>query len=382
MALQFEFINDIRRISKDSWCQLETADYPFAKYEFLFALEQSEVVSPKTGWQPYHLTIHQDDKLVGVMPLYLKSHSYGEYVFDWAWADAYQQHGLDYYPKLIAAIPFTPATGPRLLLTNTLDSKEILPELTETLTSLHTSIRCSSIHVLFPEPDMSEQLVQFNLLQRRSVQFHWYNKGFANFDEFLQTFTSRKRKNVKKERNALQNQDIQCQRLTGDQISQAAMEHFYQCYQHTYLKRSGHSGYLNMAFFDSLLATMQDQLMLVIASRGEDKIAAALYLHGGNTLYGRYWGALEEVNGLHFECCYYQGIEYSIEQHLTTFNPGTQGEHKIQRGFEPTYCYSNHFLAHPDFHNAVGNFLEEEKRPTEHYFQDASGYLPFKQEEQ
>lgn len=380
MSLRFQIVTHIHEISAKSWNALNESHYPFISHEFLATLESSGCVGKESGWQPFHLTVFDADRLVACMPMYLKEHSYGEYVFDWSWAEAYQRYGLNYYPKLIAAIPYTPATGPRILLDSSLQLSQLLPELSDFLKNLQNKTEFSSIHFLFNHHALSEALTQTDFLQRRSVQFHWFNKGYENFDDFLAQFNSRKRKNLKKERRELTAQQVECIRLTGQQISTEDLDHFYHCYMQTYLKRSGHAGYLNHAFFKTLHQTMADNLMLVVAKKNEKRIAAALYVVGGNILYGRYWGAIEEINHLHFECCYYQGIEFAIEQHLTTFNPGTQGEHKIQRGFEPTFCYSNHWLARPEFQDAVANFLEQETLHIEAYHQDACQYLPFKQD--
>lgn len=380
MALTFQIEKHVSDIDSKAWDDLNHSQNPFLSHAFLSALETSQCVGAQSGWSPLPITIYQEDKLIGAMPLYLKDHSYGEYVFDWSWAEAYQRYGLNYYPKLVSAVPFTPATGPRLLLAKNIDESGIIEPLVHFIQSQQASVGFSSLHILFSEKSFSDQLVQHDLLQRRSVQFHWYNQDYENFDAFLGRFNSRKRKNLKKERNELANNHIKCHRLVANEITHADLEHFYRCYQHTYLKRSGHTGYLNFDFFQLLHQNMADNLMLVIASADETRIAAALYVFDSNTLYGRYWGALEEVSQLHFECCYYQGIEFAIERRMKVFNPGTQGEHKIQRGFEPTFCYSNHWLARADFQDAVANFLDQEHSHIDAYHQDACQYLPFKQD--
>ncbi|BDX07344.1 hypothetical protein MACH26_28650 [Planctobacterium marinum] len=339
-------------------------------------MESSGSVTSKTGWQPYHLWVTEQDAPIACMPLYIKTHSYGEYVFDWSWAEAYQRYQLNYYPKLVAAIPFTPVTGPRLIF----DSSEISETLTDNIISAvqqeSQKLGLSSLHILFPEERHTQD---DQWCQRKSVQFQWHNQGYQQFDNFLSSFASRKRKNLNKERRKVREQGIEVERFFGATLQAQHLDFFYQCYQQTYLKRSGHAGYLNRAFFDTLFTDMADNIMIVQAQRDGEAIAAALYFYNENGLYGRYWGALQEFDCLHFECCYYQGIEFAIEQQLPLFNPGTQGEHKIQRGFEPIYCQSEHWLANPDFNRAIQDFVKREQLQIAHYKKEAASLLPFKQ---
>lgn len=380
MSLKFEFVSSIQQIEPEKWNDLNATGYPFTRYEFIQALEQSGSTTAETGWQTYHLLGWEDGNLVLIVPLYLKTHSYGEYVFDWAWADAYQRNGMHYYPKLLNAIPFTPVTGPRVLTSTGLNINDVQSLISQALIDESERLGLSSIHCLFNTESISEGLVPHQFMQRHSVQFQWFNRNYANFEDFLATFASRKRKNVKKERAKVMHSEVEVSRIVGSDISSTDMQHFYHCYRQTYLKRSGHNGYLTQAFFDSLLETMPSNLMLVLADRKGEKIAAALYLYDKKNLYGRYWGTLEDIDGLHFECCYYQGIEFCIENKLTSFNPGTQGEHKIMRGFEPIYCYSNHWISHPDFKNALQRFLTDEKHHISAYKEQAATLLPFKKE--
>ncbi|UAA37941.1 N-acetyltransferase [Paraneptunicella aestuarii] len=385
-----KFISNIQEIDPQQWNALlpkEGSHYPFVQHRFLALLESSGVVGKiddekeeafDTGWQPFHYCVFKEEQLIAAMPLYQKQHSMGEYVFDWGWADAYHRYGLSYYPKLTACIPFTPVTGPRLLL-HPQAPEHITRWITQDLLQQTRQSGASSIHVLFPEPSLSEQFKAQNWLQRKSVQFQWFNHHYTNFEDFLANFSSRKRKNVRKERAGIEDSGIKIERLSGNEITPQHMQLFFHCYQQTYLKRSGHGGYLNREFFMGLLEIMADNLMLVVASRNSIPIASALYFRDNTHLYGRYWGCLQDVKDLHFECCYYQGIEYCIEQGLKEFNPGTQGEHKIQRGFEPIFCYSNHWLAEPAFHRAVQNFLLEEEPHINLYKQEAERLLPFKQ---
>ena len=344
----------------------------------MHALESSASIGGNSGWQPFHLVIYKHSEPVGVLPLYKKSHSYGEYVFDFAWANAYQQHGLEYYPKLIAAIPFTPVTGARLMLDDSVEQSELIPILCQEMSKQLNRLKLSSIHWLFVEKPISEQLNTQQHIQRLSVQFQWFNRHYSSFDDYLNHFNSRKRKSVKKERLKVTDQGVAVVRIHGDQLTEENMDFFYHCYKQTYLKRSGHEGYLTQAFFQQIFNTMPENLMLVIAYKETQAIASALFVYDQNQLCGRYWGALQDVPSLHFECCYYQGIEFCIEQDIGVFNPGTQGEHKILRGFEPIYCYSNHSLKELAFHEAVARFVDQEKKQIQAYKDNASSLLPFR----
>ena len=377
-----EFVTSIEQIGADMWQQFAQDLSPFCQYAFLSALEQSASVGGNTGWQPQHLVVYKNKVPVALLPLYKKNHSYGEYVFDFAWANTYKQYGLRYYPKLVCAIPFTPVTGPRLLVKPGESLSEIAKVVCVLLADKMKNEAFSSMHWLFVEPALADTLAEHQQLVRRSVQFQWFNRQYRDFDDFLAAFNSRKRKSIRAERNKIVKAGIKVERLFGQQLSAEHMDFFYQCYQQTYLKRSGHGGYLSQAFFTLILQTMRDNLMLVIASRDNNQLAGALFFYDKQRLYGRYWGVLDEVDHLHFECCYYQGIEFCIEQGIAQFNPGTQGEHKILRGFEPIYCYSNHSLKELAFHDAVGRFIATESPTIEQYKQDAERLLPFKKTNQ
>lgn len=374
----FDFISSINEIARSDWQALAGEDYPFIHYDFLAALENSGAVGGASGWQPRHLRISRAGKLVGLMPLYLKQHSWGEYVFDWAWADAYQRYGFNYYPKLVNAIPFTPATGPRLLLADNQDA-ELLPSLTAAMEVEIKRIGGSSWHCLFPEESFSRQLASQGASQRLGCQYHWLNQDYQTFDDFLASFNSRKRKNLKRERRRVQEQGLELVRKEGNEVSTEEWRQFYLFYHLTYFKRSGRQGYLNEVFFQTLARTMADKLMLVIARKDNEMVAAALFFKGSDTLYGRYWGCREEFECLHFEACYYQGIEYAIEHKLQRFDPGAQGEHKIQRGFTPIPTWSNHWIARPDFRAAIDDFLERERPEMENYMEEAREWLPFRE---
>ena len=325
-------------------------------------------------------------QILAIAPVFQKLHSYGEYVFDWGWADAYQQHGLKYYPKLVWAIPFTPSTGPRMISQGN-NQQQLMyhQQIAEGLSAYCRQNDFSGWHCLFPN-SLARQAAASNTMSRTSCQFHWFNDNFTDFPHYLEKFTSRKRKNIKKERSKLLESGFSFIKKVGNDISPSDIESFYLCYQLTYAKRNMR-GYLTLEFFLQLLQTMPEQLLLVQASISEEGksnkqhtkvVANALYFKDSDNLYGRYWGCLEEFDSLHFECCYYQGIEYCIEHDLSHFDPGTQGEHKISRGFEATICHSQHWIAHPEFSQAIDNFLTEEKLDIQDYAAQAAEQLPFR----
>lgn len=401
MANSVHFVDSILLIGKNQWNALSTTDNPFLRYDFLVALEDTRCIDSapiNSGWIPnYALLKNEEQQVLAIAPVFKKLHSYGEYVFDWAWADAYRRHGLKYYPKLVWAIPFTPSTGPRLISLGTAQQliqyhQQIANGLTEYCQKNHFS----GWHCLFPDalantalsnptikPQTTNKNRLNNIMPRISCQFHWFNNdneesGFRDFNHYLEKLTSRKRKNIKKERTRLYKSGFVFFRKAGNQISAFDIEIFYHCYQLTYAKRNM-QGYLTLEFFQKIRTTMPENLLLVQAQDSNGNIVAnALYFKDADNLYGRYWGCLEEFDSLHFECCYYQGIEYCIEQDISHFDPGTQGEHKISRGFEPTICHSQHWIAHPQFSEAISQFLNEERLDIQEYAAQASELLPFK----
>jgi len=386
--MQTRILSSITDVHQDEWNSLVPDDYPFAKHQFLLALEKSDSVSTNSGWTPRHVILEDQDGIALAMPMYEKTHSYGEYVFDWQWANAFERYGRAYYPKLLTAIPFTPATGPRILCRDSAKADGLSAELIETL---RTSIQAlaesglySSWHLLFAnEKDQHALANQPNVMRRQDVQFHWHNldpvsgEPYRDFDHFLQGFRSSKRKQIKRERRKVAEQDVDVRRVSGAQITDKDWHAFYQCYQATYLKRSGHSGYLNKDFFDFIATDLSDQCMLVSAYRNDAVIACSLFFFDQHSLYGRYWGALSDIDCLHFEACYYQGIEFAIERGLEHFNPGTQGEHKLVRGFQPTKTHSFHWVADPEFARAIGDFLNRERSHTDRYKEATEQCLPF-----
>lgn len=374
---EFRFVDRISQIGQTTWNALAGTDYPFLRYEYLHALEASWSVYSRSGWKPCHLEVRRGQELLALLPLYEKSHSWGEYVFDWAWAEAYQQTGLSYYPKLLSAVPFTPCEGPRLLMKQ--EDPELVSAIVQAVQGRAAEHQCSSWHLLFPDQTTQGLLEPVLSLKRLGVQFHWQNPGYSSFTEFLGSFTSRKRKNVRKERESVRAQGITFQWLEGGEIPPAILDQFYVFYQATYLKR-GQRGYLTRDFFVRLIRDMPEQVLLIIAEREGRMVAAAWFLKNATRLYGRYWGCLQEYNHLHFETCYYQGIDYCIAHGLKDFDAGAQGEHKLLRGFEPRYTCSYHWLADERFVGPVGDFLRQEKRYMESYMAEAASLLPYRME--
>ena len=369
--------DSIDSIGQAQWEQLAGKENPFLRYEFFAALEQSGCTSAENGWQPQHLIIRSGDAIVGVAPAYLKTHSMGEYVFDFAWAEAYQRHGLPYYPKLLIAIPFTPSRGPRLLIEPSVRATLKTGDVPELLDSLIKDLGVHSWHLLFPDVADQSLLHQEGELNRLGCQFHWHNRDYRSFDDFLAALTSRKRKAIRKERRQVADQSITFTRYAGRDISDQVLSMFYVFYQATYLKR-GQRPYLNKAFFQQVRECLPEHLTIIMAAEDGKMIAGALFMTGQDTLYGRYWGCLDEYN---FETCYYQGIELAIDQGLARFDAGAQGEHKLIRGFEPVLTHSWHGIAHPDFRDAIARFTREEAEHVLAYTEDALDALPFRQSE-
>lgn len=377
--LAARFLSSLSQIDAAQWNQLAGDDYPFLRHEFLLALESSGSTSAETGWQACHLTLYRSEQLIALLPLYLKSHSYGEYVFDWGWADAWHRHGKEYYPKLTSAIPFTPATGPRICIAAGENREDILSAVMEAIASIATQQQASSWHLLFPELEDARQLEKLGASLRQASQFHWFNRGYSCFDDFLAAFNSRKRKSLRRERRRVEEQGISLRVVEGAAITADKWERFYHFYQMTYAKRSGHGGYLNREFFLQIGASMAQHCVMILAYQNQRAVAGSLCFKSSTTLYGRYWGCEQEYDCLHFEACYYQGIEYCIANGLRRFDPGAQGEHKIQRGFRPVPTWSNHWIADPRLCAAVGDFTRSEEQHSEAYLKGAATLLPFKE---
>lgn len=376
--MEVKQIHSMTEVDAAVWNRLAGHAYPFLRHEFLLALEQSGSVCEQTGWIPAHLLVMDKDQLIAFIPLYLKQHSWGEYVFDHQWAQAYQQHGLAYYPKWLTAIPLTPCQGSRVVIKQDSDSLVVMRTLLAFIKQLSEQQDISSWHCLFPDLQQLEQLRSLGLAIREGVQFHWFNRGYRDFNDFLSNLNASKRKMLKRERRRVSEQGIHFMRIAGKQITELQWQTFFQFYALTYLKKGGQP-YLNLAFFQQIAASMGEQLLMVLAMKDDKPIAAALSFVGEDTLYGRYWGCYEEYNSLHFETCYYQGLDYCIEHGLKRFDSGAQGEHKISRGFEPITTYSGHWIKDKQFSKAIEQFLVREQKAMQQYKQNAASYLPFKQ---
>ena len=378
------WLKRIDEVSAADWDALFPGGNPFLRHAFLSSLEDSGSADDECGWAPRHLVLERDGSPVAALPLYLKAHSYGEFVFDWGWAEAWSRHGLAYYPKLLTAIPFCPSVGPRLGVTDGETLEEIVKVLWSALKSEAEDRALSSWHLLFADDRTRSPWLEVapgQVLERQDVQFHFLNPGFGNFDDFLASLRSKRRKNVRKERRRVAAQDVRLERHVGAEISDADWNAFYRCYVSTFLKRSGHGGYLTREFFTLVRERMPEQLMLVVARREDRVIAGALFLFDEERLYGRWWGALGHVDCLHFETCFYQGIEFAIERKLSVFDPGTQGEHKLLRGFEPVTTRSLHYIRDPRFRAAIADFLDRERGHVEAYGENAAELLPFRRDQ-
>jgi len=380
---RMRIITDLADIAPTAWDALIVGEgdglgdtqhrNPFLRHAFLHALQDTGCATAETGWQPETLTLWSGNQLRAAAPLYRKTHSYGEYIFDWAWADAYQRHGLVYYPKLVNAIPFTPVTGPRLLARTTDDRAA----LARAMMQHATESGVSSLHSLFLREEDAQLLAKRGGLLRDSVQFHWTNSGYADFDEFLNTLERKKRKNIRAERRKVADAGVTLRRIRGAEISAADWGFFTRCYNHTY--HAHHSSpYLNLEFFQRIGAAMSENLLLVIAERSGRPIASALLVYSPDTLYGRYWGEIEHVPCLHFECAYYQPLEFCIEEGIGCFEGGAQGEHKMARGFLPVRTRSAHWVAHSAFAEAIGEFLGRESAGIGQYIDELHEHLPFR----
>lgn len=376
MNYRTHIVSSLSEIGQPAWdglLALQDEANPFLSYAFLHALHESGSASPETGWQPQYIALYDGDTLAAALPLYVKGHSYGEYVFDWAWADAYQRHGLDYYPKLLAAVPFTPVAGPRLLAVDARARAALI----EVLQATQRATEVSSTHILFPPEEHARQLAEAGFMLRSGVQFHWLNPGYANFDEFLATLEQKKRKNIRAERRKVAEAGVTLRRVRGVDATDADWKLFNRCYRHTYAAHYS-TPYLNLDFFRRIGKAMPENILLVIAEREGRPIASSLVIHSADTLYGRYWGELEHVPCLHFEAAYYQPLEFCIEQGIKTFEGGAQGEHKMARGFLPTRTFSAHWLAHPSFADAIERFLEREAGGIDDYLSELNERSPFK----
>jgi predicted N-acyltransferase len=366
-------------IARDDWNSLAGNEYPFLRHEFLQLAEETGCVTPDNGWAPRHLTISGGGKLRAAMPLYEKSHSWGEFVFDWAWANAYEQAGLSYYPKLVSAVPFTPAPSTRLLLRKPGDDAAAAA-LLQAGVKLATETECSSLHILFPSAADLPQLEKADLLIRKDCQFHWHNNNYRNFDDFLATFTSAKRKKARRDRRRVVESGIKFRRIKGADIDAATWSVVYRLISHTFMLR-GSMPYYSESFFRGISEQIPEGILIVLAEIDSAAVAAAVFFESDNCLYGRYWGSDGHYDALHFETCYYQGIDYCIEKKRQRFEPGTQGEHKVSRGFVPVTTWSAHWLARPEFFSAVGQYLRSEGRHIDRYIDAVNEHSPYRNEQ-
>ena len=362
-------------ISAPQWDALVSNKYPFLQHAFLSALEKHGCVGNAVGWIPRHLSYFKNDQLIAAMPLYEKHNSWGEFVFDHAWADAYQRVGLEYYPKLVNAIPFTPASGQRILFGNC-KQQDAATILVAAANSLVEQGKYSGIHCLFPSITDFDLMNQQNAVSRNDCQFHWHNQDYDSFDGFLAALKSKKRKNIKQERRKVAEAGIEIQRLDGHTASEKNWFDFTRVYQKTYDRKYGMPAF-NLQFFMQVAESIPDQIQLVLAFKDQTCLAGALMYSDGSSLYGRHWGCEQYVDSLHFEVCYYQGIEFCIERGLQRFDPGAQGEHKVARGFVPTRTQSLHWLGKSPFNQAIAEFVEREQSGVQHYINAVSAHSPY-----
>lgn len=370
--MSLDIATSLASVAPAEWNRL-AGDDPFLRHEFLSALHETGCAAPETGWTPQFLLMREHGRLAAAAPMYLKTHSYGEYVFDWAWADAYYRHGLHYYPKLLSAIPFTPVGGARLLADSDLQRARLI----DTALALAGELGVSSLHCLFPPPGESELMAARGMMLRRGVQFHWSNHGYTDFEQFLAGMNHDKRKKIRQERRRLRDTGIRFELREGAAISGGDWRFFTGCYNQTYHEHHS-TPYLNLEFFERIGRTMPENLLLVVAQREGRPIAVSLNVHNGRRLFGRYWGAVESHPALHFETCYYQVIEYCIARGIQTFEGGAQGAHKVARGLLPVETRSAHWLAHPQFAEAVSEFLVRETRGMAHHIDELAEHSPFK----
>jgi len=368
----------IDQIPAAEWNRLADPDAPFLRHEFLAAMERHGCVGEELGWIPRHLALRDGEgALVAAAPCYIKLNSYGEFVFDWSWADAYRRAGMRYYPKLIVASPYTPATGARILTGDSPRRPEHAKALIRGALEVADRLEVSSLHWLFTTPEETDWLEEAGLMRRVGCQFHWENRGYGTFDDLLAAYSAEKRKKIKRERRRVREAGIQFRLLRGGEVSAEEWALFHRLYCDTFDKRGGIPT-LSMGFFREIGQTMGDNLLLVLAHHRGEVVAAAFDLVGTRSLYGRHWGCFEDFHSLHFEACYYQGLEFCIREGLTRFEPGAQGEHKVSRGFLPTATLSAHWIADPRFRSAIGRFLGLERESMDDYLAEMHERSPYK----
>ncbi len=375
---EVRYHDGIDEIPAADWNALAGESYPFLRHEFLAAAERHGCVSAESGWTPCHIGLYDaSGRLLAAMPLYEKTHSWGEFVFDWSWADAYRRAGLSYYPKLVSASPFTPATSRRLLTAPGPSGDALAARLLKAVRDYAAERQLSSAHVLFPHESELPSLEREGYLLRKDCQFQWQNRGYSDFDEFLADFSSAKRKKARRERRRVSEAGIRFRNVCGAELDTREWSRVFGLCSRTFLRR-GSMPYLSLPFFLELRRTLPEAIRVIVAEHGGEIIAAAIFYRGPDTLYGRYWGSEDDYHSLHFETCYYQGIAYCIAEGIARFEPGTQGEHKIRRGFLPSATWSAHWLSHPRFAEAVDTYLADERRHVDDYMEAAMRHSPFR----
>jgi predicted N-acyltransferase len=385
LGLRARFHARLRDIDAGAWNALLPDDNPFLDHAFLDGLERHGCISARTGWRPHHLGLYDEDRLVAVAPLYLKGNSHGEFVFDWSWASAYAQHGLDYYPKLLCAVPYSPVTGPRLLVGRGEDADALRGALVATMRGEAERLDLSSAHLNFSADADAAVLDRSDWLARFDWQFHWRNRpvddgGWRDFDAFLGALSHKKRKNIRQERTRVARAGVSCELRHGDELDDGEWQALHAFYLATFDDKGNYPA-LTLDFFRHLGRTMPRRVVAVLCRRDGNLVAGTLMLRSSSTLYGRYWGCLEQIEGLHFEACYYQGIDYCLREGLTAFEPGAQGEHKLARGFLPTRTRSFHWIADPRFRNAIADALAREARALDGYRDDLLEHSPYAERE-
>ncbi|MSQ80856.1 MAG: N-acetyltransferase [Candidatus Methylopumilus sp.] len=369
-----EFQSSFKDINQEAWNRL-TKSNPFLRIEFFQSLEESGSINANTGWHSFPITVTDKDNLIGASPLFLKEHSYGEYVFDSSWAQAYQQYGQSYYPKIVSCIPFTPATGPRIFGVNQTIRNNILQHIEE----ISQKNKMSSAHVLFCNEDEQDIYHNTKWMPRRGVQFKWLNKNYNHFEEFLSNLSHDKRKKIKQERKKIKKLGLNIKKIKGSEITEADLDFFYTCYCNTYNEHHSQP-YLTRSFFSLITERMPESILLVLANKADSPVAGSFFIYDEKTLYGRYWGAKNFYPGLHFELSYYQGQEFCIENKINAFEGGAQGEHKLARGFEPFNTFSFHKIFDERFEQAIKDFLSRENNNIELYTNELNERVPYKAE--
>lgn len=372
---KLQYVDGLHHISAKEWNAL-VSDMPFLQYEFLYALETTHCLV-ENGWYPRHFLLYKADELIAAVPAYIKTNSYGEFVFDWSWASAYERVNIPYYPKLVVGIPYTPITGPRILLKDPAFLSDAISIFQKYMMEFCQEYNLSSLHWLFTPLEQTQALEKQACFKRTGCQYHWYNHDYTTFQDYLADFTSHRRNNVKRERRKVKENDISIEIKSGNEISPDLWDILYQFYTITFDKKWGYAT-LTLDFFKTIAQTMAENIMVVLAKHHHRYVAAAINFRSQTQLFGRYWGCFQEYDSLHFEVCYYSGIEYCIQENLKIFQPGAGGEHKISRGFLPTYTWSAHWIAHPQFSYSLQDFCQREEQMIQEQYINLMEMSPFK----